>query len=295
MRVERVYDRLHHGTIAFVQRDAAVYESIRPGSIVTQGGRAWSVQRFEGDVDKPSYPSPDYMIGLVLKGDGLPAVGEELERSLDVPVPLCAEPGPTATCSDPPIPSPIDVAALSVGRPDGVYFAGKRFYRVSDADYMAYRRALGVQFTWQDDALRRHEQLGRRIAGQTLVVRWEIANGRAGEFERVQDRLTDGVTPPEHRFFAWGPERNDMGSLHHAICGIVDRCREANVYIDAFAPIWNAAGDEWVLSHAELRAAMAREDTRRTTFAAITEDGLTRAQVIGVVCDAAARAEQQKS
>lgn len=292
MRVERVYHVLR-SIIAVVQRGAAIDEGIRDGSIVTQGGRAWRV-RTAGDIHSPSCPVPDYMIGFVLEGDGDPVVGEEMLRSLDMPIPFSAEPTPPATCGDPPISFPIDVAELSVGRPDGVYFAGKRFYRVSAADYTMYRKVLGSQLLRQDDARRRHERLGRRIAGQTLVVQWEVFNGRAGEPELVKDRLTDGVTPPEHRFFNWGPEGNDMGSLHHAICNIVDRHREANVYIDAFAPMWNAAGDEWVLSHADLRTAMAKEDTRRTVTAVIAEDGLTRAQVIAVVCEAADRAEQEK-
>jgi len=180
---------------------------------------------------------------------------------------IAAEPQTAATCQDPPTPPPIDVVALSVNLPDGVYFAGKRFYSVSKKERWEYRQN-STSPDHEERYGKRQVELGRRLAGQTVVVRWEVSGGKACEPERLRDRLTDGVTPTEHRFYDWGPD-GDWGSLHYAVCKSVDGCRDSTNYIDAFRPLWESRGDEWVLAHADLRRLMARSDITRTVTTVI--------------------------
>lgn len=190
---------------------------------------------------------------------------------------FAAEPKAPKTCHDETTAPSIDVAAFSVGKPDGVYYAGKRLYEVTAEDLDEYRQAWLWGSPHGERRAARMRELGLKIAGSTMVVRWEIQNGVPGAPEPIANRLCDG-SPQEYRRFDWGPH-GCWTSLHHAICTDVDRSRQSNDYIDAFDQAWKGLADEWVMSRVGVREHMAREDVRRLVVYVLKNEDLTTYQV----------------
>ncbi len=169
-----------------------------------------------------------------------------------------------ASCADPPLRPAIDVVALSSGRSDGVYYAGRRYHRTTYEERRALRDLAGKRlhhyaFTRADEC--RLEALYVRHETASTVVRWEIVGGSVSSPARLASYLTDGVRDSARVGWTWGPdEDNDAHRLVHTLIHRSVHDGSSNDYFDAL--FINAFGDEWVLPQIEIRKVVALVDLR---------------------------------
>lgn len=123
-----------------------------------------------------------------------------------VPVAACA-PGPVGTTVTDRVPAPIDHVALSVGRPDGLYVAGKQLRPWVDFDtrHFLFQFRCNPHPSAADQ--RRFKEIVAACAAESVVVRWRIENGHPGAAEPMTTHDGDGnerVTVA----YIWGKQRH---------------------------------------------------------------------------------------
>jgi hypothetical protein len=188
--------------------------------------------------------------------------------------------------------------ALSVGRPDGIYYAGKRLTPwMSSTTSMEFRR-LSSYFQRQTPELdARYQELQRYRAGESLVVRWTIEQGIPSvpkTFTAGAASLTEGVRDEKNDAFRWGKQQQhghwlghfflkDLFELGHK-WSFTDQ-RNSNDYIDAVTTQFvDGFADEWVLPQADLLRLVYEADLR--TARARYQQAIRDARKYGVDVDA---------
>lgn len=192
-----------------------------------------------------------------------------------------ALPTQPATCLDSSPRCPIDVVGLSVGRSDGIYYAGKRL-----APWMTFEERLRLRDVEDRDGRRlpadedSYRVLKQRREGESLVVRWEIMDGRPGALTTLWD-VREADRDREHRryVYLWGKHVHvDLARFSGYL--LRDAMGEQRLYDEFYCAMdarVRALPDEWVLSAAEIRhlvftlmlARMEREYTRACEEAAL--------------------------
>lgn len=171
-----------------------------------------------------------------------------------------------ASCTDPPARPEIDVVALSVGRHDGVYYAGRRYHRTTSEERRALRDLAGKRLyhnSFSHAEADRLEALYVRHETASTVVRWEIAGGLPSAPTRLVNRLTDGVRDPARFGWTWGPgEDSDANCLVHTLIHKAISDGSSDDYFFALWPVVEAFGDDWVLPQVEIRKVVAIADLR---------------------------------
>lgn len=216
-----------------------------------------------------------------------------------------AEPPVAASCTDAPRPLPINVELLSVGLPDGVYYAGKRLtsWMLFDDRMMLDGLYHGPHDTSSRAAFLALEQ---QRQNESLTVRWAIANGLASAptvLTMKDHRATSSSRDRQPEFrdaFLWGrANHTDIYSLGHFLLDEVLRQpghaidtignqRSSNSYIEAFMPRVEAFGDDaWVISQREIACFVYEADLRRLRQAYV--DARREAWAMGVHVEAVLR------
>ena len=177
-----------------------------------------------------------------------------------------------ASCADDPVPLPIDVAALSVGRPDGMYYAGRRL-----TPWMSFDERIelsGIDLSFMRDKRERLEELKKRRAAESIVVRWEIEDGRASIPVVLVDMHDESGTQYPRvqtpRAFLWGDVgHTDLWRLvHFLLREEIERTertyRSSNAYTDEMRGALRRATvddpDQWVLPASAIRTMILEKD-----------------------------------
>ncbi len=188
-----------------------------------------------------------------------------------------AVPSAPATCADTHIASAIDVVALSVGRPDGRYYAGMR-----TNEWMSFsdRLLLSDLEHYAESSKRRHqfEVLKARRSEESLVVRWDIDGGEASAPTplwdmRVLPRI-DGRRAEDLRYsFVWGAGGSSHVDCHKLGWKLIDdalspaqRDRHAGAYHKALMKILFTAADAWVIPAKRILEIAAEVDLRQAAL-----------------------------
>lgn len=165
----------------------------------------------------------------------------------------------------------IDVAALSVGRPDGRYFAGRRLLPWMTSDETRRLAALHYRYhhlraPWVEAAMQaEYDALSHRYASTSVVVSWWIEDGQPGLPTVLQNDSNELGEPTLARCFAW-----DRGSsLTHAIITACAPRENSNDYYDAVMDKFTRElGDTWCLAAADIQVFVATLRFRRDLHAA---------------------------
>jgi hypothetical protein len=169
-----------------------------------------------------------------------------------------------AACTDAPTKPLIDVASISFGLPDGVYYAGRQLTEwMSDAEHFELRD-LATRTALIPAASEMLRVLRSRRAQQSIVVRWEIDAGAPAIPEVLRNHLSDGTGDDPPRAFTWGSAPADTHLILHAILSDVlrygaYRSESSNDYRHAIEKIF-PFGSEWVLPQRTVAQAIARKD-----------------------------------
>lgn len=169
-----------------------------------------------------------------------------------------------ASCADAAPPATIDVAALSVGKPDGVYYAGRRL-----TPWMLFEERVALsrlEPRWARDTPQKQAEYRARFArrtGESVVVRWEIADGRPSApttLVHKHEEYDDSHSPRRQvdHAYIWGRSADgrqhiDVVDLGHrmladALVSIGKGMESTNPYIDHLMAGWlDDPGNEWVI------------------------------------------------
>ncbi len=168
------------------------------------------------------------------------------------------------SCADAPAAPLVDVARISFGLDDGVYYAGRQLAPWMTVDERAEHRRLRFDNARVDeDGRRRLDELRRRRASQSIVIRWDIADGVPSVPTTLTGGWTDG-DEPHAAAFTWGTGTRLDFALAHAIleevlAGGRYRSESSNRYVDVVKPKL-PFGAEWVISQRAIAQAVARQD-----------------------------------
>lgn len=174
----------------------------------------------------------------------------------------------TDSCADPPATPPIDVAALSVGMPDGVYYAGRQltpwmpYKEISELCELRYRHR--ERMSDRGDRERRETLMARR-EGQSIVVKWTIERGRPSTPTPVKNRYTDGLgDDTEARAFTWNSGSSEDSTLTHCLLSEAIETHDAssNDYYHDAAKIVKSFGETWLLPQRRLQVLIVDKDLR---------------------------------
>lgn len=183
--------------------------------------------------------------------------------------------GPVAATVDSRAPTlPIDHVALSRGRPDGMYVAGKRLRPW--LTFEERRRLSQLQGERDYNTIRQADRvvlasLEKAALGESVVLRWSIENGHpsAAAVSVSEEWISQGVT--RKSAYTWAPTDAD-GHRHVHVCNLrhalvtwaleaMGRPRDgSNNYYKLVTPICDAFGDEWVLPIADVCRLIANAD-----------------------------------
>jgi hypothetical protein len=196
--------------------------------------------------------------------------------------------GALAACGDTPEPPAIDVAALSVGQPDGTYYAGKRLL-----PWLSFEDRCRIVFRDDRRAPPENEALLAHRAGETVVVRWTIEGGIPSAPDPFPNRYREGNEREYQRAFIWGtePRHVDVYQLSNALLrDVIPDGQErpgAEGYHDAVAKLTREFGDAWILPALAIRRIAARLDLLAAArvldwaLAGATKEGLGAAEILG--------------
>lgn len=181
-----------------------------------------------------------------------------------------------SSCADPPAATaiPVDIATLSVGLPDGVYFAGKRL-----TEWLPFKERQELRFDLEARADRdspekraRYADLRKRRADESIVVRWEIEGGRTSTPEVLADKqeeLEAGERKPiVECAYIWGSAGHTdvyrlwWTLLHEALKALDRESDSINPYVDEMGETAKTFGDEWVLPLKSVCQLIATHDLR---------------------------------
>ena len=183
-----------------------------------------------------------------------------------------------ATCADVATPPILDVAALSVGLADGIYYAGRRLTPWLTFNERQRLSTLEPSYArgGKADLQARYVELRTRRAGESLLVRWEIEGARTNAPLSMVDkhREVDGLDSRDgkdiDRSYVWGRGIGhvDVYRLGHELLrdlignggAAARRDRSSNAYIDAVMKLLADLGDEWVIAQRDLHRIVIEQD-----------------------------------
>ena len=218
------------------------------------------------------------------------------------PVPSPRGDGAVA-CGDTPAPL-FDVATLSAGLPDGVYFAGRQVQPWLTRDELLELSDLRIDRMGRisDERAARLLELRRRLMDQSLVVRWEVQGGRPSAPEALRNPYRGGSDGDE-RAFTWSSGIVFDADLAHVLLADVLRGRRhdapdsSNHYYDRVAPAlkslattW-AIGETWVLPRRVIERVVAEQDLLEARERLAEADAAARAAGADVGATASALTE----
>lgn len=186
-----------------------------------------------------------------------------------------------------PAPAPlIDVASLSRGLADGVYFAGRQltpwmlFEELCELSTLRYRH--GERLSERGDVERRRELLAR-WQGQSMVVKWAITDGRPSAPEPLRNRYSDGLGDEDARPFTWGSGTAEDSSLVHCLLEeVLDDWHgrhnsSSNDYYHNAETLAKGFGPQWLLPRRRIEEVIARRDLLSARRALDEAEGRARA------------------